>query len=77
MLLFLHVGVELLRRYQTKYAVHEKERQDLTNAEKLFDLPITIYKDLMDVDTSLKNMAKVYELYEAQRVSACLFNVKN
>lgn len=38
-------------------------------AEKLFDLPITMYPDLVEVDKELKNLTKVYELYEAQRVS--------
>lgn len=47
---------------------YESQRQELTNAEKLFDLPITLYPGLVEVDKELKNMAKIYELYEAQRV---------
>ena len=59
----------MLKEFQTQYNVHEKQRQELANAEKLFDLPITKYDDLIEVDQDLKNMAKVYDLYEAQRVS--------
>lgn len=63
------VGVELLKEFQKLYAEQEKQRQELTMAEKLFDLPITMYPDLVEVDRELKYLAKVYELYEAQRVS--------
>lgn len=63
-------GVKLLKEFQVQYAEYERQRQELTNAEKLFDLPITLYPDLIEVDHDLKNIAKVYELYEAQRVSA-------
>lgn len=58
-----------LKEYQAKYAVFEKQRQELTNAEKLFDLPITMYSDLIEIDKDLKNMSFVYELYVAQSVS--------
>ena len=58
----------MLKKFQDEYAVYEKQRQELSNAEKLFDLPITTYSDLIEVDKDLKNMAKVYDLYEAQRV---------
>ena len=64
-----HTGVELLKSFQALYSEHEQQRQELTNAEKLFDLPITMVPDLMEVDKELKALAKVYELYEAQRVS--------
>ena len=61
-------GVALLKEYQTLYAELETQRGELTNAEKLFDLPITGYPHLMEVEKELKNSALVFELYEAQRV---------
>ena len=64
--------MELLKEFQSKYSVFEAKRNELTNAEKLFDLPITVYEDLIKVDQNLKNMAKVYELYEAQKVKSIL-----
>lgn len=60
--------MKLLKEFQAEYAKYESQRQELTNAEKLFDLPITLYPGLLEVDKELKNIAKVYELYEAQRV---------
>ena len=61
-------GVKLLKEFQAQYKTFESRRQELTNAEKLFDLPITMYADLMEVDRDLKHMAMVYDLYETQRV---------
>lgn len=60
----------MLKKFQVEYATYEKQRQELSNAEKLFDLPITTYSDLVEVDKDLKNMAKVYDLYEAQQVTS-------
>lgn len=62
-------GVKLLKEFKAKYAEYEQKRQELTNAEKLFDLPITGYPHLLEVEKELKNLSHVFELYEAQRVS--------
>lgn len=69
-------GVKLLKEFQAEYANYEKQRQELTNAEKLFDLPITLYPGLVEVDKELKNIARVYDLYEAQRVRQPLLTVE-
>ena len=66
--IFVCEGVKRLKKFQEEFAELEKERQELVNAEKLFDLSITLYSDLIEVDNSLQGMAKVLELYEAQRV---------
>ena len=65
----LITGVALLKEYQTHYSEFEAQRGELTNAEKLFDLAITGYPHLLEVEKDLKNSALVFELYEAQRVS--------
>ena len=62
-------GVALLKEYQARYSEFEAQRGELTNAEKLFDLSITGYPHLVEVEKELKNSALVFELYEAQRVS--------
>ncbi len=69
LLFLLCAGVVLLKKFQELYAEQESQRQELTMAEKLFDLPITMYSDLAEVDKELRDLAKVYELYVAQRVS--------
>ena len=62
--------MQLLKEFQAEYAELEAERQELTNAEKLFDLPITMYPHLIEVDQQLRSLATVYQLYEEQRVGA-------
>lgn len=61
------LGIKLLEKFQAQYTIFEKQRQELANAQKLFDLPITKYDDLIEVDTDLRNLTKVYELYHAQK----------
>lgn len=65
-----------MKEFQAEYAKYEKQRQELTNAEKLFDLPITLYPGLVEVDKELKNIARVYDLYEAQRVRQPLLTIE-
>ena len=73
-------GMELLEEFKKEYATMEQHRQELTNAEKLFDLPITTYPDVMEVEREIRNMSKVYELHQAQKVSSdikfspCMYN---
>ena len=63
-------GVKLLNQFRMELSVMESRRQELTNAEKLFDLPITRYPDMMEVDQQMRYLTLVLELYEAQRVSS-------
>ena len=66
--LSLLAGVKLLKQFQVELAASEKERQELCNAEKLFDLQITAYPGLVEVDREVGQFSKVLDLYEAQRV---------
>ena len=69
----------LLKQFQADYTEFERRRQELTNAERLFDLPITLYPDLIEVEKELRSLSKVYELYEAQRVGLyiCMVLIAN
>lgn len=51
---------------------HEKNRQELANAEKLFDLPITMYPELLKVQKEMSGLKVIYELYEELKVSVHL-----
>ena len=57
-----------MKLFQSQYAEMEKQRQELTNAEKLFDLTITMYPAMLEIDKELKNVTKVFGIYEAQKV---------
>lgn len=61
-------GVELLKQYKQEVDKFETERQELANAEKLFDLPITMYQELIQVQKELKGLEQIYAIYEEQKV---------
>ena len=47
----------------------ENTRLDLAQAEKLFDLPITMYPELQYIQKEMKGLEQIYALYEEQNVS--------
>uniref|UniRef100_A0A8C5JYE8 Dynein, axonemal, heavy chain 10 n=1 Tax=Jaculus jaculus TaxID=51337 RepID=A0A8C5JYE8_JACJA len=65
----LDKGSELLGSFERELAKYEKSRQELANAEKLFDLPITMYPELLKVQKEMTGMRLVYDLYEALKVA--------
>ena len=67
------LGVELLKQFKAEVDQMEAERQELGNAEKLFDLPITVYPDLQQIQKEMKGLEQIYALYEEQKVSEILF----
>ena len=52
-------GLQRLAKYQTELDNFDAERQELANAEKLFDLPITAYPHLLEVQKQMKGMQQV------------------
>ncbi|XP_052801261.1 dynein axonemal heavy chain 10-like isoform X3 [Mya arenaria] len=62
----LEKGVELMKTYSVEVNKYEMERQELANAEKLFDLPITMYPDLQQVQKQMKGLEMIYALFEEQ-----------
>lgn len=66
-------GVELLKQYKHEVDKFEADRQELANAEKLFDLPITMYQELIQVQKELKGLEQIYFIYQEQKVSELLF----
>ncbi|XP_074916070.1 dynein axonemal heavy chain 10 [Chelonoidis abingdonii] len=65
----LDKGLELLDIFDKELEKHEKNRQELANAEKLFDLPITMYPDLLKVQKDMKGLKQIYEIYKLQRAA--------
>ena len=54
-LLFI-LGLQLLGTYQKELEEFDAERQELANAEKLFDLPITAYPQMLEVQKQVSNL---------------------
>ncbi|KAI5945034.1 Dynein heavy chain 10, axonemal [Manis javanica] len=65
----LDKGVELLATFERELTKHEKSRQELANAEKLFDLPITRYPELFKVQKEMNGLKMIYELYERLKIA--------
>uniref|UniRef100_A0A8C0ZLW2 AAA+ ATPase domain-containing protein n=1 Tax=Castor canadensis TaxID=51338 RepID=A0A8C0ZLW2_CASCN len=65
----LDKGVELLGNFEKELAKHEKNRQELANAEKLFDLPITMYPQLLKVQKEMSGLRLIYDIYQDLKVA--------
>ena len=61
-------GVELMKVFKEELDKFEAERQELANAERLFDLPITMYPELLAVQKEMKGLEMIYDLYVTQKV---------
>lgn len=62
-------GLELMKKYREELSQFEADRQELGAAEKLFDLPITSYPALIQVQKEMKGYELVYAIYEEQKVN--------
>lgn len=60
-------GLELVKKYQKEYSKFAKQRDELVLAEKLFNLPITAYPELVEIENELEGLNKVYALYSDQK----------
>ncbi|XP_069880965.1 dynein axonemal heavy chain 10 isoform X1 [Dipodomys merriami] len=59
----LDKGAELLGTFEKELVKFEKNRQELANAEKLFDLPITMYPELLKVQKEMSGLRLIYDIY--------------
>ena len=55
-----------MKVYRDELTRLEIDKQELTNAEKLFNLPITSYPELFVIQKEMKNLEKLYQVYEQQ-----------
>ena len=69
--------MELLKEFKKEVEKFEAERQELGNAEKLFDLPITVYPELFQITKDMKGLEQIYQIYEEQKVSFQKIHLQN
>lgn len=60
-------GLERLEQYTVMIAEHQKRREELALAQKLFNMPIQSYPELSDVEQTLKKLQAIFDLYKEQR----------
>ena len=57
-----------MKQYREEVDELELNRQELTNAEKLFELPITMYPELQKVQKEMVGLESIYTIYTEQKV---------
>lgn len=57
-----------METYEADLAKTVAARQELTNAEKLLDLPVTVYQEIISMQKDMKGLRQIYDLYKAQQV---------
>ncbi|KFZ50352.1 Dynein heavy chain 10, axonemal, partial [Antrostomus carolinensis] len=65
----LDKGLELMAIFEKEVEKLEKMNQELGSFEKLFDLPVTVYPDLIKAQNDMKGLKQIYEIYELQRAA--------
>ncbi|KAH8257767.1 hypothetical protein KR038_000855 [Drosophila bunnanda] len=63
----LERGVRLMDPYGQKIADREARREELANAERLFDMPMVDYHEFARVQTEYEGLLQLYKLYKAQK----------
>ncbi|XP_078277210.1 LOW QUALITY PROTEIN: dynein axonemal heavy chain 10 [Rhinoraja longicauda] len=65
----LDSGLEILGKFENELEEFERKRQELANAEKLFDLSITLHPELLSLQKEMKGLRQIYDIYKAQRAA--------
>lgn len=58
----------IMGTYEADLAKIEVSRQELAIAEKLFDLPITMYPELLNIRQEMSGLRQIYKIYKEQEV---------
>jgi dynein heavy chain len=59
----LDEGLELLEEYHKTLHTMNSKKQELSNAENLFNLPVTIYPKLTELEEEIEKLSSIYRLY--------------
>ncbi|TRY94050.1 hypothetical protein DNTS_011956 [Danionella cerebrum] len=62
-------SLEIMGTYEQELAKVESSRQELAKAEKLFNLPITTYPELLNVQKEMRGLRQIYEIYKNQKTA--------
>lgn len=54
--------------YEADLAKIVAGRQDLANAEKLLDMPVTMYQEVVRIQKDMQGLRQIYQIYKAQKV---------
>lgn len=57
-----------MRTYEADLEKIVAGRQELANAEKLLDLPVTVYPEVISMQRDMNGLRQIYNVYKAQKV---------
>uniref|UniRef100_A0A4W6G9Y8 Dynein axonemal heavy chain 10 n=1 Tax=Lates calcarifer TaxID=8187 RepID=A0A4W6G9Y8_LATCA len=63
----LDKGLAIMETYEADLAKIVAGRQELGNAEKLLDLPVTVYPEVISIQKDMKGLRQIYDVYKAQK----------
>ncbi|XP_031164939.2 dynein heavy chain 10, axonemal [Sander lucioperca] len=63
----LEKGLTIMGTYEAELAKIVSGRQELANAEKLLDLPVTVYPEVISMQKDMKGLRQIYGVYKAQK----------
>nr|XP_061803884.1 dynein axonemal heavy chain 10-like [Nerophis lumbriciformis] len=65
----LDEGLSKMEQYEAELAKAVEGRQDLANAEKLLDLPITVYPEIISIQKDMNGFRLIYVIYQEQKAA--------
>lgn len=66
--LMFFAGLTIMETYEADLAKVVAEQQELANAEKLVDLPVNVYPEVISIQKDMKGLRQIYDVYKAQKV---------
>lgn len=68
-------GLNIWGKYEKDLAKVVAAQQEVANAQKLLDLPVSVYLDLINVQKDMTGLRRIYDVYEVQKVNTVKFNL--
>nr|XP_057927697.1 dynein axonemal heavy chain 10-like isoform X1 [Doryrhamphus excisus] len=65
----LDQGLSIMESYEAELAKMVAGRQELVNAEKLLDLPVTVYPEIVSIQKDMNGFQKIYDIYRNQKAA--------
>lgn len=66
--LMLLTGMAIISTYEANFAKIISEEHELANVANLLDLPVSVFPEIFNIQTEMKALRQIYELYKAQKV---------
>ncbi|TNN52944.1 Dynein heavy chain 10, axonemal [Liparis tanakae] len=63
----LEKGLTIMETYEADLAKMVTGRQELANAEKLLDLPVTVYPGVVSIEKDMDGLRQIYAVFKAQQ----------